>query len=83
MYISFLPLFNPSTIIEYSIPKKSIVSIKIFDVLGKEIRTLFHGERKTGNYQIQFDSNNMSSGIYFYSLVAGDFVDTKKMILLK
>ncbi len=81
--------FNPSTIIQYSIPKTSFVVLKIFDVLGKEVATLVNEEKPAGNYQIELNGkqtvNNkqLSSGIYFYKLQAGDYIQTKKMIYLK
>ncbi len=75
--------FNPSTIINFKLPLKSFVSLKVYDVLGREIKTLISGERKSGIYNIAFRAEELSSGIYFYKLEAGDFIQTKKMILLK
>jgi Secretion system C-terminal sorting domain len=75
--------FNPNTTINFSIPKKSFVSLKVYDVLGREIKELVSGEMKPGFYNIPFGSKELSSGIYFYKLEAGDFIETKKMILLK
>jgi Secretion system C-terminal sorting domain len=75
--------FNPSTTIEYSIPKTSFVSLKIYDILGTEVATLVNEEKPAGNYQVSFDASSLSSGVYFYRLPAGSFVETKKMILLK
>jgi photosystem II stability/assembly factor-like uncharacterized protein len=79
--------FNPSTKIRYSIPQASNVVIKIFDILGNEIETLVDEEKPAGTYEVEFNSNLInrvhSSGIYFYQLQAGSFVETKKMILLK
>jgi len=75
--------FNPVTSIQFSILEKSLISLKIFDVLGNEITTLVNAERYPGTYKIIFNASSLSSGIYFYSLSAGDFVETKKMILLK
>ena len=75
--------FNPTTTIKYSIPKASFVTIKVYDVLGKEIATLVKEEKPTGNYEINFNGDNLSSGIYFYQLRAGKFISTKKMIVLK
>jgi len=79
--------FNPVTTIKFSIPEFSIVTLKIFNVLGNEIATLVDGEKEAGDYEIRFDAlngvNKLSSGIYFLSLNAGKFVDTKKMVLLK
>ena len=75
--------FNPSTTIKYSIPHQSNVILKIYDVLGKEIETLVNEEKTVGNYQVEFDASSFSSGVYFYQLRAGEFVQTKKMLLLK
>jgi photosystem II stability/assembly factor-like uncharacterized protein len=75
--------FNPSTIINYSIPKSGLVSIKIYDLLGKEIKTLVSEEKSAGNYSVQFNGSNLSSGIYFYRMQSGNHMQTKKLILLK
>lgn len=80
--------FNPETIISYSIPKQSRVQIKIYDVTGKEIRTLIDEERSAGKYNILWDSRNnlgerVSSGIYIYKIIANNFVQSKKMVLAK
>ena len=75
--------FNPTTIIKYEIPKASFVKIKVFDILGKEVATLVNGIQEAGNHKVQFNSSNLSSGIYFYRLTSGNFTQIKKMILLK
>ena len=82
--------FNPSTIIKYDIPKTAFVSLKIFNLLGKEIATLVNEEKLPGEYSITFNADNLpgsgrnlSSGIYFYKIYAGSFSETKKFILLK
>jgi hypothetical protein len=75
--------FNPSTVINYSIKQASFVTLKIYDALGREIVTLVDGERGQGNYSVNFNARNLSNGIYFYRLTAGNFTDVKKMILLK
>ena len=75
--------FNPVTTIKYSIPKSSFVTIKIFNLLGQEVRTLVNEKQKTGEYSIEFNASNLASGVYFYSIQAGTYSLTKKMILLK
>ncbi len=75
--------FNPSTTISYSLPTQSQVELKIYDVLGREVATLVNKEQNTGSYQVQFNASNLGSGVYFYQIRAGSFVERKKMILLK
>lgn len=75
--------FNSTCAIKYSIPKSSQVSLKIFDVLGSEIETLINEEKSGGTYELSWRAANLPSGVYFYRLKAGSFVETKKMILLK
>ena len=75
--------FNPTTKISFSIPELSYVVLKVYDVLGKEIETLINEEKPSGNYKVYFNSTELPSGIYFYRLSAGDFISTKKMILMK
>ena len=75
--------FNPSTTIKYSIPKLSFVTIKIYDVLGSEVATLVNEEKPVGTYELNWNAANLPSGVYFYQLKAGSFVQTKKMLLLK
>ncbi|MBT8378419.1 MAG: T9SS type A sorting domain-containing protein [Ignavibacteria bacterium] len=75
--------FNPATIIKYSIPGRSFISLKIYDVLGNEISTIVNEEKPAGSYEIEFAATNLPSGVYFYQLKAGDFIETKKMVLMK
>ncbi len=81
--------FNSATTIKYSIPELSFVTLKVFDVLGNEIALLVNEEKSVGNYGGDFDASDLSSGTYFYRLQvyapgrAGEFIDTKKMVLLK
>jgi hypothetical protein len=76
--------FNPATKISYSLPQVSTVSLKVFDVMGREITVLLNNERKqAGNYAVPFDAANLPSGIYFYTLRTERFVETKKMALVK
>ena len=75
--------FNPTTTIQYSIPQRSNVILKVYDVLGNEVAVLVDEEKERGVYSVNFDASNFASGIYLYRLHAGSFVETKKMILLK
>lgn len=75
--------FNPSTVISYSIAKSSHVTLKIYDVLGKEVRVLVNEGVEPGNYQVTLDAQHLSSGIYFYQLEAGNKIETRKMMLMK
>ena len=86
--------FNPSTIIKYSVPfypsplqgegpRVRSVTLKVYDLLGREIATLVNEEKSPGNYIVKFNGNNFSSGLYFYTLRAGEFIQTKKMLLIK
>ena len=75
--------FNPSTTISFSIPEKSYVSIKVYNVLGKEVATLVNEEITAGNHDVDFNASELASGTYFYKLQTGKFVNVKKMILIK
>jgi len=75
--------FNPTTNISYVISVKSKVVLKVFDVLGNEIATLVNEEKAVGSYVVEFNSSELTSGIYFYKLQAGSFVEIKKMVILK
>ncbi len=75
--------FNPSTKIKYSIPTSEFVSLQVYDVLGNEVVTIVNEYREAGNYEIDFNANYLSSGVYFYKLTAGEFVESRKMILLR
>jgi hypothetical protein len=76
--------FNPVTTIKYSIPEISKVSLILFNLLGEEVATLVNEEKVAGYYQVQFSAKGgYASGVYFYQLKAGDFIQTKKMLLMK
>ena len=75
--------FNPVTTIRYNIPELSFTTLKVFDLLGREISTLISEDKSSGAYEVKFDASSLPSGIYFYNLQAGKFNETKKMILLK
>ena len=75
--------FNPVTIINYQLTNRSFVSLKVYDVLGNEVASLVNEEKPAGSYSVKFDASRLSSGVYFYKLNAGSFVQTKKMILMR
>ena len=75
--------FNPSTKISYSIPQQGNVTLKVYDLLGNEVATLVNEEKPAGGYEVEFNASDLSSGIYFYKLQAGSFVETKKMTVIK
>jgi hypothetical protein len=75
--------FNPTTIIQYSIKEKSPVELVLYDMLGSQVKVLVNEEQDAGDYDIEFNAVNLVSGIYFYKLKAGDFFETKKMVLMK
>lgn len=75
--------FNPSTNIQYTISNRQFVTLKVCDLLGREVATLVNEEKAPGNYQAIFDASALSNGVYFYRLQAGNFVQTRKMILMK
>jgi hypothetical protein len=91
LYQNYPNPFNPVTTIKFTIPfveaycitPLQIVTLKIYDVLGREVRTLVNEEKTPGVYSVTFDGSNLSSGIYFYRLQAGEFIQTKKLILMK
>ena len=92
LYQNYPNPFNPTTKIKYSIPESplpggdgrgGLVTLKVYDVLGNEIATLVNEEKPAGSYEIEFNGSNLLSGIYFYQLRAGTFIQTKKMVLLR
>ena len=75
--------FNPSTVISYRLPVIGFVTLKVYDILGREIATLVNEEKPAGEYEVEFDGANLPSGIYFYQLKVGSFVETRNMVLIK
>lgn len=75
--------FNPTTVIEFSIPNTSHVTLSVFNIIGEKISELVNEELSGGSYSFKFDATQLSSGLYFYKIVAGEYADTKKMLLLK
>jgi hypothetical protein len=75
--------FNPTTTITFALPIKSFVSLRVFDALGREVATLVNDEFLAGRYSKKWDASGLPSGVYFYRLQAGSFVETRKLLLLK
>ncbi|MFQ3607894.1 MAG: 5'-nucleotidase C-terminal domain-containing protein [Chloroherpetonaceae bacterium] len=75
--------FNPATTINYQLPTSALVTLKVYDVVGREVATLVNARQEAGRYDVRFNGSSLSSGVYFYRLQAGSFVETKKMMLVK
>lgn len=75
--------FNPVTKIKYSVPYSTLISLKIYNLLGQEVAILFEGEKQVGTYTVLFDGSGLSSGVYYYRLETNEFIKTKKLLLLK
>jgi hypothetical protein len=75
--------FNPNTKINFSLPKGDYVSLRVYDMLGREVNVLVNGQLSAGEYEVDFNAKGLSSGMYYYSLRAGEYVDVKKMVLVK
>ena len=83
LYQNYPNPFNPVTTIEFYLPKSDFVTLKVFDSLGKEVAEFINESKSSGYHKIQFDASDLSSGIYFYQIQCGNFIETKKFILLK
>lgn len=83
LYQNYPNPFNPTTTISFSTPRAGLVSLKVFDILGKEVATLVNERKIAGSYSVDFDASDLPSGIYVYKLTSGKFSDAKKLILLK
>ena len=75
--------FNPNTLIKYSVAKEGFVNVSIFNLLGEKVATLVNGNMNAGRYTVNFSASQLSSGVYFYSIEAGDFKAVRKMLLMK
>ncbi|NWF90939.1 MAG: T9SS type A sorting domain-containing protein, partial [Ignavibacteriaceae bacterium] len=75
--------FNPSTTISFSIPENSFVTLKVYDVLGSEVAELVNGQIEAGIHKVNFNAFNLNTGVYFYTIKAGNFTETKKLMLVK
>ncbi|MCB0742462.1 MAG: SMP-30/gluconolactonase/LRE family protein [Ignavibacteriae bacterium] len=83
LYQNYPNPFNPTTSINYSLPKKSYISLKVFNLLGKEVKTLYEGIREAGDYTSTFSGKRLSSGVYYYRLESENFNGTKKLLIIK
>ena len=83
LYQNYPNPFNPSTKIRFRISNSGFVSIKVYDILGREVTTLVNDEKPAGIYEVSFDASELSSGVYFYKLRTGNYIQTKKMVLLR
>jgi hypothetical protein len=83
LYQNYPNPFNPTTVISYQIPVTGKMSLKVYNLLGEEVATLFEGIQKAGSYTLTFDGHGLPSGVYFYRLLSGDFVAVKRLVLLK
>jgi len=83
LYQNYPNPFNPSTTIKFEIPKTAFITLKIYNILGQEVAELVNEEKQPGVYEVNWNASGFASGVYFYQLRAGSFVETKKMILLR
>jgi hypothetical protein len=83
LYQNYPNPFNPSTTIRYDLPKLSKVTIKVYDVLGRVVTELVNDQQVAGTYSITWDARGYASGVYYYRIIAGDFVSVRKLVLLK
>ena len=75
--------FNPVTTINFSLPERSMVTLKVYNIVGEDVAILINEEREAGIHSVNFDANRLSSGVYFYKIQAGSYTSTKKMLLIK
>ena len=75
--------FNPSTTIRYGLPKRSYVTLTVFNTLGQLVAILQRGEQEAGNYEVEFDGNGLSGGVYFYAITAGNLTQMRKAALVR
>jgi hypothetical protein len=83
LYQNYPNPFNPRTKIQFSIVNRQLTIVKVYDVLGREVVTLLNEVKEPGTHTVEFDGSNLSSGVYFYRLTAGDFAQTKRLVLLR
>ncbi len=83
LYQNYPNPFNPATTIKFDVVQRNNVELRVYDILGRQVKTILNEEKVPGHYEVKFDANNLTSGIYFYTLHVGDFLQTRKMLLLK
>ena len=83
LYQNYPNPFNPTTVIRYGIPKESNVKLVVYNILGEMVKTLVENTQKAGSYEVNFNASNLATGIYIYRIQAGQFAETKKMVLMK
>ena len=83
LYQNYPNPFNPSSMISYRIPTAGFVKIKVYNILGTEVKILVDEYKKAGNYAVEFDGSGLASGVYFYQLEVNGFISSKRMLLLK
>jgi hypothetical protein len=83
LYQNYPNPFNPITNIRYGVPNRSHVTLTVFNALGQEVVQLVNGDMEAGYHEVQFEGKNLSSGVYFYRMQAGDFVQTRKFVLVR
>ncbi|MBK7157093.1 MAG: T9SS type A sorting domain-containing protein [Ignavibacteria bacterium] len=83
LYQNYPNPFNPSTKIKYDIKIDGLVTLKVYNILGSEVASLVSEVKQAGRYEVEFNGSNLGSGVYYYRLQAGDFSETKRMLLLK
>jgi len=82
LYPNYPNPFNPTTTINYQLPKPGLVTLKIYDILGREVATLENEQKDQGRYSVNFDASRLASGVYIYQIRVDDYVCSKKMLLL-
>ncbi len=83
LYSNYPNPFNPTTTIKFDLPNDGLVQMKVYDILGNEVATIVNENRVAGRYEVSFNASSLASGVYIYKIQAGDFISSKKMILLK
>jgi hypothetical protein len=83
LYQNYPNPFNPSTTIKYELPKSSDVRLSVYDILGREVSVLVNERREAGVHEVKFEGSNLASGVYFYRLQAGTYMETRKLLLVR